>query len=305
MNALSDIIINTCYATTSVSRNIAFYSHLIPVFFSLLLAFLVFLKAKRSILSKIFLAFSLTFSLWLIGDLITWTSNNYYLVYATWSFLDYIEIIFFVLGFYFVSVFISGEDLPFRNKILIFFATLIPFLITISEKSVMGFNYPVCEAFNNDFLGQYKLYLEILIIGIIFFYMLVPFLKKTSQITKTSSFIVTGSMFLFLSVFSITEYLASTTGYYELNLYALFVIPVFLIAITYSIYNLDIFNLKIVSTYFLVFGFLILIASQIFFVTNSGGKLLTILTLILSTFLSFMLFKNLHKEVKQRTHIEK
>src|SRR3989338_6957147 len=119
MNALSDIIINTCYATTSVSRNIAFYSHLIQVFFSLLLAFLVFLKAKKSILSKIFLAFSLVFSLWLIGDLITWTSNNYYLIYASWSPLVYLEIIFYILGLYFALVFTRKLDIPIWGKVLL------------------------------------------------------------------------------------------------------------------------------------------------------------------------------------------
>ena len=114
-----------------------------------------------------------------------------------------------------------------------------------------------------------------------------------------------GSLFLFLSIFGVTEYLASVTGNYEINLYALFVIPIFLVAMTYSIFSLDVFNVKLVSTYVLVFGFLILTASQLFFVTDSTNRLLTFLTLALSLVFSLLLLKNLHKEAKQRIYIAK
>lgn len=298
--------INTCYILTMGSiRTIAYYSHLIPVFFALLLSFLVLFKAKKSILSKIFFAFSLSFSLWLVGDLITWTSNNYFLIYATWSLLVYIEILFFALGLYFVVVFVRKSDVGILPKLLLFSTTLLPLIITIFQKSVTGFNYPVCEAFNNTFLDQYKLYLEILVLIGILFYLVFPFFKKNQILDKKSHIIVLGSIFLFLSVFGITEYLASVTAYYEIHLYALFIIPVFLIAITYSIFRLDIFNLKIISTYFLVFGFLILSASQLLFINSTTDRLLSIITLILSISIAILLFRNLRRESDQRIQIEK
>lgn len=300
-----NIIQNTCLATTESLRGVAYYSHLVPVFFTLFLSVLVFMKAERNVFSKAFIAFTSVFSLWLIGDLIIWASNNYYLIYAIWSLLVYIEVAFFVIGFYFATVFVRKSDISLLSKFLFFLATLVPFFITISQKSVEGFNHPVCEAFNNGFLDSYKLYLEILILGIIFVYMLFPFLKRKIFHTKKSYIVMLGSMFLFLSVFGITEYLASITGNYELNLYSLFVVPVFLVAILYSIFNLNVFNLKLVSTYFLVFGFMILIASQLFFVTNTTNKLLTILTVVLSFIFSLILFRNLRKESKQRVYIEK
>lgn len=307
MNTI-ETILNTCYMSSvidGINNSLIYYSHLIPVFFSIFLAVLIFFKAERNIFSKTFIAFSLVFSLWLIGDLITWVSNDYYLIYATWSLLDYIEIIFFVIGFYFATVFVRKSDISLLGKFLFFLTTLTPFFITITQKSVEGFNHSVCEVFNNNFIGEYKLYLEILIVALVFVFMLFPFLKRKIYHTKKSYIIMLGSIFLFLSVFGITEYLASATGNYEINLYALFVIPVFLVAITYSIFSLDIFNLKIISTYFLVFGFLILVGSQFIFITDSTNKLLTILTLVLAIILSFFLFKNLHKESEQRIQIER
>jgi signal transduction histidine kinase len=202
-------------------------------------------------------------------------------------------------------IFTRGFDISLFKRILLFLSTLIPFLITIIQKSVIGFNQSMCEALNNNFLDQYKLYLEILILLIIFVYLLVPFVKKKALYSKKSSIIVIGSMFLFLSVFGVTEYLSAITGYYEINLYALFIIPVFLVAITYSIFTLDIFNVKVVSTYSLVFGFIILVGSQLFFVSGITDRLLTILTIILSSGLGILLFRNLHKESEQRIYIEK
>ena len=299
-------IISTCFeASTVATRTVASYSHLISIFFALLLGFLVFFKAKRNILSKIFFAFTISFSLWLAGDLITWASNNFPLIYASWSLLVYIEILFFILGLYFIIVFVRKSDVSIYVKLLLFSTTFIPLFFTITLKAVTGFNYPVCEAFNNNFLDQYKLYLEILILLVIFVYLIIPLFKKGITTDKKSHFLVIGSIFLFLGVFGVTEYMSANTGYYELNLYSLFVIPVFLVAITYSIFRLDIFNVKMVSTYFLVFGFLILTGVQLLFVTGSTDRLLTIITLILSISIAFLLFRNLKRESNQRIKIEK
>jgi signal transduction histidine kinase len=305
----ANLTLNTCFigiqAIGESIRNIALYSHLIPIFFSLLLGGLVFFKARREILTKIFFTFTIAFSFWLVGDLITWTSNNYYLIYASWSLLAYIEILFYVLALYFVIIFVRKSDIPQFAKILLFATTLIPYGITILQKSVTGFNYPVCEAFNSSFLDQYKLYLEILIVIVIFIYSIIPFFKRDKNLDKKSHIIVISSILLFLCVFGVTEYLAALTGNYELNLYALFVIPVFLIAITYSIFRLDIFNLKILSTYFFVVGFMILAASQLLFISSSTDKWLSLVTLTLSISISFMMFKNLKRESDQRVQIEK
>ncbi len=301
-----DPLLNTCYILTNGSiRTLAYYSHLIPIFFSLSLALLVFIKAPKNILSKVFLAFSIVFSFWLVADLITWVSNNYSLVYAFWAPVDYIETIMYILGLYFAMVFVNGSDISWFKKILLFLITIPPFFITITQKSVLGFTHPVCEAVNNGFLLNYRFAIEILSIIIILIYAINPFFIKKLKEFRKSRFIVLGSMFLFLTVFGATSYLSASTGYYELNLYALFVIPLFLIAIIHSIFSLDIFKVKIVGTYFIVIGFIILMGTQLLFITSATNKLLTILTLLLSMILSFILFKNLKKETDQRIYIEK
>jgi len=294
--------INVCSITNNLST-LSYYSHLIPLFFSLFLALLIFFKAPRNLLSRIFIAFSITFSFWLIADLVTWVSNNYFLIYSFWSPVDYIESAMYILGLYFVMVFAQKKDLSKILKYLLFIATLIPLVITVTKNSVLGFDHAWCEAFNNNLLLNYRFYIQILTIAVIFIYVLVFIFKKEVENRKTLLTVLI-SMFLFLATFGITSYISASTSLYKINLYALLIIPAFLISITYSIFSLNIFNTKIVSTYFLVFGLIILNISQLMFITNVTNKLLTVLTIILSLALSFIIFKNLKKETDLRKHIE-
>ena len=300
---------NSCFTFVNVLNisqvTLANYSHLIPVVLSLILGVFVFYRAKFNLFSKVFLMFIVIFSVWLIGDLITWTNTNYNLIYAVWSFLDYFEIVFYILGFYFATVFVRKSDISTPTKIVLFLLTLPALFFTITQQSVVGFYQPACEALNGELLGIYKLVVEGIILIIILFYTIIPFIKKLSSKQKKTDLILLGSMFLFLSTFGVTEYLASTTGIYEINLYSLFLLPVFLIAIIYSVFELDIFNVQLLGTHYLVVGLVVLIGGQFFFINSATDRFLTILTILITFGISLILFRNLKRESDQRTKIEK
>jgi len=300
-----DIVIGACDQSLNTVRTVVFYSHVISIILSLLLGVFVFIKAKYNFFSRSFFCFIVAFSIWLIGDLMVWNlTSDYYLIYTIWSFLLYIEVIFYTLGLYFTIIFIKKSDIDFVYKLLLFLPTLPPLVLTLIQKSVTGFNYPACEAFNSSFLDNYKLIFEGVILTIILIYTINPFFRKTSWKERWTSLVVTGSMFLFLSIFGVTEYLASVTGYYEMNLYSLFLLPVFLVAIIYSVFELDIFNVRILGTHYLVVGLVVLMAGQLFFITNTTNQLLTVLAMILAAILSIVLFRNLKKESDQRVQIQ-
>lgn len=300
----TNAVSNICYLEPELT-SLAYYSHLIPVILSLALATLIFFKTKFSFLSKTFILFIITFCMWLIGDLITWTSTNYALIYSTWSFLLYLEVVFYSLGLYFALVFVRKSDIATIYKVLLFLLTLVPLVFTVAQRSVTGFNYPVCEVFNNDFLDSYKLAVEGFILVVILLYSLNPLFRTSTWKEKKGNLIVLGSMFLFFATFGITEYLASVTGNYQMNMYSLFLMPIFLVAIIYSVFELDIFNLKILGTHYIVVGLVILMAGQLFFIDNATNQLLTVLAIFLAVILSFILFRNLKKESDQRVQIAK
>jgi len=296
--------INTCFETAIASRPIAYYSHLIPSIFALAIGLLVYTKTNRTFLAKIFLGFVASFALWSFVDLIPWSSNNYGLVYAFWAPLDFIEITFYALGLYFFSVFLKGEDIALKYKLLLFLTIVPALVISITGHSVLDFQHFWCEATNSVFLTEYKLYVEIVYLLIIAF-LTVKAALSGHKIKRRDIFVFGGSIFGFLAVFGVAEYLASVTAFYELHLYSLFALPIFLLVIIYSIFDLDIFKFKILKTHFLVVGFLVLMISQIFFIEDSTDRLLTLFTVVLAFGFSFLLFKNLKKESDQRVRIEK
>lgn len=298
-------ILNTCYSTTSDYRAIANYSHIIPVTLSLILAIFVLVKSKFNLFSKVFFAFIFSFSIWLIGDLIVWTQNDYNLVYASWAPLVFIEIVFYVFGVYFALLFIKRSDITTLTKIPLFLMLVPPFIVTIMGLSVAGFNQPMCEAYNNSFLDIYKLVIEIILLLVILYYIIKSFINKINIQNRKANIVVLGSMFLFLTIFGGTEYYASITGIYEYNLYSLFLLPIFLVIIIYAVFELDIFHFKMLGTQYLVVGLVVLITGQLFFVGSTTDRFLTILTVVLTVALSIVLYRNLKRESDQRIHIEK
>ncbi len=299
-----DSIINTCFETTKDSHTIAYYSHLLPGIIGAFLAILVYVKGRFSIASKIFSIFVITFCAWLAGDLITWTSKNYSLVYTSWSLLDFINTIFYILGAYFFESFVLNSDIS-KSKKLFYTLLILPAAgITVALSSVHYLNQPVCEAVENIWLTYYKFFVEIVCILVILYTGFKEYVANKLAENRKRILIVGISIIAFFLVFSVTEFIATQTDYYELNLYSLFILPLFLITILYAIINFGAFNLKNVGSQLLIYGFLSLIAVQFLFLNDTSDKLLNAFTLVMAIGFSYILFKNFKRENEQRKHIE-
>lgn len=296
--------LNTCFETTKNYHTIAYYSHLIPVFITLVLSVFVLTKSRFSLLSKVFTFFVAFFCTWLIGDVVIWTSNNYNLISAVWAPLDYINIIFYLLGFYFFIVLVRGKDISIGLKALFFGLTLPALYVTFKGLSIPLFNQPWCEAFNSDFLTQYKLIIEGLVILSIIIFAIRSYKKNIGRDKKRQIIVVSIALLLFFAAFSVTEYISSQTGVYEINLYSLFVLPIFLGMIIYSITSLEIFQLRSIGTQLLIYVLLIMIGSQFFFLQNTTDKTLTVITFILSLTFSYFLMRTIKRESEAKKRIE-
>ena len=296
-------MINSCTGAAEYGE-IIYYSHLIPVAIALVLIYFVLTRSKFSFLSYVFSFFVMSFSLWLLGYIITWISTNYFLITVFWAPLDFINILFYVFGAYFFAVLITGKDVSWKWKLLALAAILPAWLVTVSGNSIIGFDQPNCEALNSDFLGQYKIVIEVIVCLYIIVHGVYTFLKG-SKALKHQVATVAPAMILFFLTFSVTEYISSITGFYELNLYSLFVLPVFLALIIYSITNFRIFNFKSFGTQLLVYVLIIFVGSQFFFLENTTSKILTIITFILSLSFGIILLHVLRKEEKYVKEIEK
>lgn len=175
-------ITNSCILaaqTDLIQNNLIYYSHLIPAILALFLGIFIFVKSKYNLFSKVFFSFILFFSAWLVGDVILWVSTNYHLIYTVWSFLLYIEIVFYVLAFYFAFIFIREKDLPPFLKLVLFLITLPPVILSLLNNSLVSFSQSLCEANNNPILDFYKLGVESLIGVIFLFYIIKTFFNRT------------------------------------------------------------------------------------------------------------------------------
>jgi signal transduction histidine kinase len=295
--------VNTCFETTSASHTIAYYSHLVPIALGLFMAFFALDRSKFSRLSVAFFFFVAAFSLWLIGDLFPWTSQDYNLVYFTWSWLDFINIVFFVLGAYFFGILARGR-ISLWEKLALVALCLPPFWWTITGQSLVELNQAVCEATEFDLLTNYKLFAEWVSVAFIGFSAFLGFKNGTPK-DRIRNGVVLVALLAFFGVFSLTEHIASVTDVYEINLYGLFVLPLFLIVMVFSMTNLGVFDLRLLGTQVLAYGLIILSGSQFLFLQDSTESTLSLVSLIVSIIFGFLLLQNARKEEQVRIKIER
>ena len=298
--------INTCFATTESYRDLALYSHLIPAVATLILGFFAYLRAPSRTKAAFFFSFSLAFAAWLLADMFVWTADSYHLVAALWAPLDFIEITFFLLLFSFVYVDLYPGKLPswFTPNLLL--VAGIPFVITILGKSVFEMNQPMCEMLNNRFLENYKLIVEIAVLSATLALGVSRILAvrgdRTEQVRIS---LVTLAVFLFMGIFGGTEYIANTTYIYEVHLYALFSLPIFVLMLTIAITSYGTFRLGDTAVKTLFYVFLVLAGTQFFFVEDITGFLLAAMSFGVVLTLGIMLFRLSEREIAQRHLIEK
>lgn len=301
--------LNTCFATTNEVRSLAYYSHLVPIVSTLFLSALVLFAARNRNKAWLFFSFVLLINLWLLGNLITWTSNNYYYVAGFWSALDFINILFYLLILCF-AFFQFTKSAMIKKGVMVLgtLATMPAFLITVAGLAVYEFDEPNCEMYGNDFLAIFKLGYEWAVIGLILAVAIYALTKCWKQPRERSRVLITlGSIIGFLAIFSGSEFVATYTDVYEINLYALFSLPVFVLALTYTIFEQQMFDLnvdRLLITRILFFIFIIVGASNLFLIDGTGELITTAASVIVTLGFGVMLLISAARETKQRKEIE-
>ncbi len=302
--------LNSCFETTNEVRQLALYSHLLPIFVSLTLGYFVFRNSKRSAGTVLFATFTILLSLWLAGDLVTWHSDNYYSVALFWSTLDYINILFYlVLVCFFIVQTFKLNRLPGYASIGLILVSLPPLLLTMAGLSVGEFDETNCEMAGNDLLALYKLGVEWLSIFLILVVGTVVGIKNRKEKRERNQItVLTLSSAVFLAIFSSSEYIATLTDIYEITLYALFSLPIFLVIVTFNIIEQGAFKLRndsFILAKLLFFIFILVAVFNIVLADDSLEFLVTVASTIVTTGFGLLLLRSARREVEQREEIEK
>lgn len=293
--------INTCIATTLPYHTVAYYTHLVPFFLSVMIMTLALWKVDGPI-PRTFSWFSGLFCLWLLGDLLLWVTPHYILVYTIWSVLDFINVLFVLAAIYFYHNLLFGSDKKNIVSWILVLVALPALVVTILGKSVGSLDYMYCEVANGSFITYYKLAVEILMV----IWVLGAAVWNWAQgaIHRAQSLLVAFALIAFVATFAITDFISSTTGIYEIGLYGLFVLPVSLIIILGVIINGKIFKLETYGVQLGTYSFIILVASQFLFVQDPTGKVLNVITLVFAVVITLLVSREVGKEHAHQIEIE-
>lgn len=287
-----------------------YYSHIPAMIISFLLGLYIFYKDKYSLISKILLALSVTFSIWAFFNLMTWTNNDSDIIMFVWSLLGILYALIYILSLYFVYVFVDKKDISLFKKIL-FLLILFPLIIlTPTKYNLEVFNVDACGIYNE---GRYFTSYYYSVGIMIFFWILVVAISRYRKATKEFKkqiILLTLGIGLFLLSFVVSEFLASylvDNGFvndYSLQQYGLFGMIIFMGFLGYLIVRYQAFNIKVFGAQALVIALVALIASEYFFVENDTNKILVGITLILALGFGYILVKSVKRDIKQKEKLE-
>ena len=291
-----------------------YYAQMPAMAIALFLGFYIFWNGKEVLLNRLLLLISLLFSVWTIATLIVWAGNDGGLMAFIWPFYNLILIFIAIFSIYFIYVFIEKKDIGWLLKI-IFLALLAPILILATTKlNIGGFNIANCDAFDFEWLPL-KTYSSALG-ALAMIWILVLLFKKyrTAKSDFKKQIVLMGlGIELFLFSFFGTEFLAtyltrigilSDSG---LELYGLFGMVIFMVYISVLVVRYGVFNVKLLAAQALIWGLVVLIGSQFFFIdfNNIIVVVMVSVTVLISVLFGIILIDSVKNEVKRKEQLQK
>jgi len=285
-----------------------YYSHIPTAIISLLIGFFVFYK-NRTLASKILFAISIVFSLWIFSSLIAWTNIDSRIIMFSWALSGLLYSSIYILGLYFVYVFIDKKDISIWIKSIIGLLFLPVILLSATKFNLAGFDLVNCEAQEGVYFTNYYYFLGLLISVWILILAVLRYRKAEKEFKKQIIYLTIG-IELFLFSFFVTGFLASymvekgMITDFGLEQYGLFGMTVFMGFLAYLIVKFKAFNIKMIATQALAVAMVILIASQFAYVQNFTNKILTGITLALSIIGGWMLVQSVKLEVQRKEQLQ-
>lgn len=282
-----------------------YYSHGVSVIFALVFGLLLFTKARKIISAKLLFVITLLFSFWTLLDLYIWATNDPSQVLFFWSIIIFVEVSIYISSIYFIDVFNTKQDVSFKKKLLMFLLMLPVILALPTNFNLSGIEMTYCTALEG-FVATYYVYaVEIFSVLWILFFSII-FYRKTSDVNiKKQIFFSTAGIIFFLLALSSGNLIGSFTEQWDYSQFGLFAMPVFIGILAYLVVRYKSFNVKLIATQALVWGLMILIASQFFFIRNPVNYILNGVTLVAVVIFGILLIKSVKKEIEQKEELVK
>ena len=289
---------------TSIAPTLLFYSYLPIVIVALLLSLFVLFKDKFSLQSKLLLVVTLSFSVWMIDQIVQWIAAYAGAVHFAWQAIAFFEILIPIFSIYFVAVFLRKKDIDFKYKLILGLIYLPVVVLLPTKLNITSFDLLNCQS-NYSSLWDYIYFVEVAFIVV----MMDMCFRKFRSLAKGDPFrkqvaILALGMFLFLGMFSATNILGDTTFVYEINLIGPIGMVAFVALLAFMIVRFKTFNTKVFGAQALVAALAALIFAALFVRTIGNIKYVLIGTLVFVIILGVSLIRSVKREIQQREHIE-
>src|SRR3989344_1052150 len=289
-----------------------YYAQIPATVIALSLSFYVFWNGRKFLLNHLLFLIAILFSLWTLTTLIVWAGNDGGLMAFIWPFYNLILSFIAIFCIYFINVFLTKKDVGFRLKI-IFLALLAPVLILASANfNISGFNITNCDAFDFEWLPLkiYSSALGVMSMIWILFLLIRQYRVAASDFRKQIILMGVG-IELFLFSFFGMEFVATYLTRIgllpssEIEIYGLFGMVIFMVYISILMVRFKTFNIKLLATQALIWGLVILIGSQFFFIQVPINMVLNAFTFVASIILGYFLIRSVKKEIQQKEELLK
>jgi signal transduction histidine kinase len=299
------------YLVNQIPVGLLLYSHIPTALIALVFSTYVFIRS-RNLPSVLLFCMCVTFAAWSAFDLSAWFSflgsaNTMFV----WSLLDFLAVLMFFFGYYFLYTFVTEKDLPLWQKIIGVLAIIPNGVTALLGINLLTYNLDSCEAVENSSYTVLTYYAEGFFIISALFFVAYHYRKINDRAVKTKTLLTgIGVLTLLLFFFSAGLLVSILTGSdaslyaYNYLIYGLFGMPLFLMYLGYLIVRYHAFDVRIFGTQALVLALVALIGSEFAFVTTLSNQILVGVTLVLTAFIGIILIRSVKKEIKQRQHIE-
>lgn len=288
---------------TTIAPTLLFYSYLPIIFIAVFFGLYVYFKDNRSMQSKGLLLISLSFSFFLLNEIVQWIAVRADLVHFGWQMSAILQPLIFGSVFYFVYVFLYKRSLPFRYELILTFLFLPVILLLPTIYNMSAFDIYECESLNG-LLWDYIYLIEVAFLVLIGYLTLDRYRNSEDRSFKNQIIYLGVSSVAFLAIFGATNIIGDSTFVYEFNLIGPVGMAVFISSLFYMVVRFKTFNIKLLATQALVVGIWLLVFATLFIRRIENVRIVILLTLVLLLLLGLQLIKSVKREVALREDLE-
>lgn len=295
------------YLVGQIDIKLLLYSHIPTALVALLFGAYIFLRSKtKRLLGGTLFAVCILFAFWSFFDLISWFAflGSGEMMFA-WSVLDFLALLFFCFGYYFLYVFIKNTDIP-RWQLLTGIILISPiFVTTLLGLNLTLFDANICEAWENDSIIWYQYVAEGFVLLSCILLAITSYIrtrnhKEREKIVLSSLGIILFLGFFFTAAFSVSLLVNYDIVEYAYNfgIYGLFGMPILLIFLGYLVVKHQVFNIKLIGAQAIIITLVLLDASQAFFSSSRAELMVNIFTILLVILFGSFLVRSVKQEIR-------